>query len=61
MTQQIKFLDKEDNKIYGGILLNNGDIICAHCGCVIPNDEKDTVRILDHYKTWIDFSEFICD
>ena len=61
MAQQIKFLDKENDVIHGGILLDNGDIICACCGCVIPNDERNTVYILDHYKVWIDFSEFICD
>ena len=59
---QIKFLDKENDVIHGGILLNNGDIICACCGGLIPADEQlDTIRIIDRYKVWIDFSSMIID
>ena len=59
---QIKFLDKENNVIHGGILLDNGDIICACCGGLIPTDEQlDTIRIIDYYEGWIDFSKAIID
>lgn len=59
---QIKFLDKENNEEHGGILLDNGDIICACCGGLIPADEQlGTIEILDIYKVWIDFSDMIID
>lgn len=60
--KQIKFLDKENNVIHGGILTDDGDIICACCGGIIPADEQlDTVEIIDTYNVWIDFSEMIID
>lgn len=59
---QIKFLDKENNEVHGGILLDDGSIICACCGGLIPADEQlEAVEILEKYRVWIDFSEMIID
>jgi len=59
MIEQIKFRDKESGLIHGGILLEDGGIICACCGGYIEPDE-DSVEILEVYDDWIDFSESIC-
>ena len=64
--KQVKFLDTDNNEIHGGLLLDNGDIICACCGGIIPADEigpgeKSHAIILKIYENWIDFSEFIID
>lgn len=62
MAKQIKFFDKECNETHGGILLDNGDILCACCGSIIPADEQiGTIEIKDIYKVWIDFTESIVD
>lgn len=60
MAKQIKFYDIENEVIHGGILLDDGDIICACCGGLIPVDEQiGTIEIFDIYDTWIDFSSII--
>ena len=61
---QIKFKDIENNSIHGGIMLDNGDVICACCGGLIPKDEFENTacyKLLTKYNVWIDFSEFIID
>ncbi len=58
--KQIKWFDKENELVHGGILLDNGDIICACCGGLIPVDEQlGEVEILDIYDFWVDFSDEI--
>ncbi len=58
--KQIKWFDKENELVHGGILLDNGDIICACCGGLIPVDEQlGEVEILDIYDSWVDFSDEI--
>lgn len=37
--KQVKIFDIENQLIHGGILLENGDIICGCCGGLIPKDE----------------------
>ena len=60
--KQIKWFDKENELVHGGILLDNGDIICACCGGLIPADEQaEDVEILEIYPDWIDFSDSIID
>lgn len=64
--KQVKFFDTEDNDIHGGLLLDNGDIVCACCGRIIPADEigpgeKCQAIILKIYEDWADFSKFIID
>ena len=61
---QIKFKDLENDTIHGGIMLDDGDVICACCGGLIEKDDfnnKDYYKLLDAYKTWIDFSESIIE
>ena len=58
--KQIKWFDKENQLTHGGILLDDGDIICACCGGLIPVDEQlGVVEILDIYDAWVDFSDEI--
>ena len=61
--KQIKFFDKENDLIHGGILLDDGDIVCACCGGLIPADEHNElgIEILKIYPDWIDFSDSIID
>lgn len=60
--KQIKFLDKNTNLNHGGILTDKGDIICACCGCFFPKSEVDnSIKIIDIYKDWIDFSDAIIE
>lgn len=62
--KQVKFKDKENDVILGGILLDDGDLVCACCGGLIPADELVTgeqFEIIEVYETWIDFSQFIID
>lgn len=68
MSKQVKFRDVENGFIHGGILLEDGGVLCACCGGFIePNDVGDIgdvnvrIEILETYDTWIDFSEFIID
>ena len=61
MVKQIKMKDKENDVICGGLLFENGDILCACCGSIIPKDEQDDIEILEIYEVWIDFSESIID
>ena len=54
--KQIKFRDKENDDILGGILLDDGNVLCGECGSVL---ERDDVEILDEYLHWVDISETI--
>lgn len=60
--KQIKFYDKEADIVHGGILTDDGDIICGCCGGLIPGDEvgefEDHV-IIKEYDAWIDLDEAI--
>lgn len=85
---QVKIYDLDSKLSHGGIVLDNGDIVCACCGSLIERDkiyvdaekftgnetfeeirdfygnneiEKCSTRILQVYKTWVDFSKEICD
>ena len=61
---QIKFKDLENDTIHGGIMLDDGDVICACCGGLIDKEEfnnENYYKLLDIYKTWIDFSESIIE
>ena len=62
--KQIKYKDTENNVICGGIRLDNGDIICACCGSLIPVDEQNRVydfELLEEYDNWVDFSYAIVE
>ena len=56
-TKQVKFRDLRKGEIHGGILLENGDVICGCCGGIVPRDEAE---ICEAYKDWIGLDEEIC-
>ena len=63
--KQCKFYDVENAIVHGGILTDDGDIICGCCGGLIESDEigdsEDcTHRILKVYDTWVDLTMEIC-
>lgn len=64
--KQIKFKDFEGS-IFGGIQLDNGDVICGCCGCTYPFDEigklsdESEIEIINTYEDWVDFSDEIID
>ena len=60
--KQVKFKDTDNNMTHGGILLDNGDIICGCCGGLIPADEQDTdhgFELIEIYDYWVDIDEAI--
>ena len=64
MATQVKIRDVENGTIHGGIRIDNGDIICACCGGIIPADEQVIeygFELLKEYPVWIDFSDSIID
>ena len=70
--KQCKILDMENNEVHGGILTDNGDVICGCCGGLIEADEiltdkkkigmddRFTHCLLEVYDNWIDLSLEIC-
>ena len=62
--RQISFIDN-DNVLRGGILLNNGDVICGCCGEIYSSEDvgkiKDgyEIEIIETFKYWLDLSERI--
>lgn len=63
--KQVKFIDLENNTVHGGILTDDGDIICGCCGGIIEadeigDDENCTYRILKVYDVWVNLDEDIC-
>lgn len=60
MAKQVLFIDDENNA-HGGILLDDGSVICGCCGSVFEADEaNDTFTIIKVFSTWIDLDEEIC-
>lgn len=62
--KQVMFYDRENKAKLGGILTDDGDIICGDCGGIIPADEiggkDDDFVILKEYENWTNLSETIC-
>ena len=61
--KQVKFIDKENKVVHGGILTDDGDIICGCCGGLIPSDEigpEEDHEILEVYDNWVNLDEEIC-
>lgn len=59
--KQIKFEDLENNSIHGGIMLDNGDVICGCCGGLFEADEQgDTWRLIQTFD-WVDIDNAILD
>ena len=63
MIKQIRFYDKENDTVQGGILLDNGDIICGCCGGLFPKDDESSKNIVitDIYHFWVNISDAIMD
>ena len=53
----IKFKDLFSDTILGGILLDDGDIICGCCGGLIDKNDN-TFKIIEELE-WINISEEI--
>lgn len=65
--KQVKFKDTENDVIHGGILLDNGDVVCGCCGGLITKDEIDNpdefnnITILETFDTWTDLDKTILE
>lgn len=62
--QQVKIYDRENDMYHGGILLDNGDVVCACCGGLIPADEigpDEDTEIVKVFDSWVDFTDYILD
>ena len=60
--KQIKFIDTDNNKMHGGIKLDNGDVICGCCGSLIPVDEQTEelgFKLVEEYASWVDLDDTI--
>ena len=61
MAKQIKFIDLENQKIHGGIEMDDGNVICGCCGGLQEKTEDGVTRKkLETYSNWIDLTEEIC-
>lgn len=45
MSKQIKFYDPENEVEHGGIILDDGNILCACCGSIIEKDEVSIAKV----------------
>ena len=54
--KQIKFHEVGEDIEIGGILLDDGSIVCGCCGSLF---EPEDVEIIKEYENWIDLSEEI--
>lgn len=69
MVKQVKIFDKENKTICGGILLENGSVLCGCCGSIFESDDIDTskyhdnddkpIYVIETYKSWISLSDEI--
>ena len=58
--KQCKILDMENGGYHGGILLDDGSVICGCCGSILPADERDETWHLEKvYEDWTNISEEI--
>ena len=58
MAKQVKFKEIGGSNEIGGIMLDNGDVVCGCCGGIFPIDEKGkTWELVEDYKDfWVDIS-----
>ena len=61
MPKQIRFYDAENQTHCGGILMDDGSVICGCCGGIFEADDLENVGItIEHvYDHWVDLSEEI--
>lgn len=61
MAKQIKFKDIENDAICGGILLDDGNVVCGCCGGIFEASEQgETWQMIREYSNWINLTEEIC-
>ena len=63
MTKQIMFFDMEDepHTKHGGIMLDNGDVVCGCCGGVFKAaDHGETWEFIKEFDFWVNLDEEIC-
>lgn len=58
MMVQCKFYDKENDATHGGIIDDDGNIICGCCGCIIEandigDEENKEYSIVEIYNEWV--------
>lgn len=61
--KQVIFYDKVNDERHGGILTDEGNLICGCCGSVIPADEigeEHDYQLLIIFDTWVNLDEEIC-
>lgn len=56
MMKQVKFRLIDYDLELGGILLDNGDIICGYCGELLKPEEFE---IIQKREDWVDLSDMI--
>lgn len=60
VSKQVKFKDLENNEIHGGILLDNGDVVCGECGGIQEAaDRGSTWDIIKEFPTWVNLDNEI--
>jgi hypothetical protein len=63
MAKQIMFLDMEDepHMKHGGIMLDNGDVVCGCCGGIFEAAERgETWELLKEFDCWVNIEKEIC-
>ena len=61
MSKQVKFKDLLNNEIHGGILLDNGDVICGDCGGIKEDADRGTTwELLKIFPCWSSLDLEIC-
>lgn len=58
---QCKIYDIENDMYHGGILLDNGDVICGCSGGLLEKDEHGIIwELVKEYDYWVDLTNEIC-
>ena len=62
--KQVMFYDRANKEKHGGIITDDGDIICGCCGGIISADliggGDNDYTILNVFDSWINLDEEIC-
>ena len=56
--KQVKIKDLENanarDSVHGGIMLDDGSVICGCCGGICPADERgETWELIEEYEDWV--------
>ena len=60
MATQVRFRDLEHNESHGGILLDDGCLICGCCGKMFMANEKGSTWDILTSFTWLNLDDEIC-